>query len=107
MAVRSERRRRSVSKPSAPSRSAASNEATVFSRSLYGLPRCPRMRNLLMRFLWVLLFAACASAPQAYLDRYFHTFPTRATMAGRHDLDRDLEVLDAADRAAWLQFNRQ
>ena len=28
-------------------------------------------------------------------------------MAGRHDLDRDLEVLDAADRAAWLQFNRQ
>jgi uncharacterized protein (DUF885 family) len=60
-----------------------------------------------MRFLWVLLFAACASAPQAYLDRYFHTFPTRATMAGRHDADRDLEVLDAADRAAWLEFNRQ
>ena len=28
-------------------------------------------------------------------------------MAGRHDLDHDLEVLDAADRAAWLQFNRQ
>src|SRR2546423_4604391 len=66
------------------------------------------MRNLLMRFpVWVLLFAACASAPQAYLDRYFHTFPTRATMAGRHDVDRDLEVLDAADRAAWLEFNRQ
>src|SRR5207248_10362554 len=103
-----EGRRRSVSKPAAPACSAASNEATVFSRSLYGLPRCPRMRNLLMRFLWVLLLAACASAPHdGYLDRYFHTFPTRATAAGRHDADRDLEVLDAAERASWLTFNQQ
>src|ERR1043165_6686889 len=107
-AVRSERRRRSVSKPSAPAASAASNEATVFSRSLYGLPRCPRMRNLLMRFAWIFLLAACASAPhEQYLDRYFHTFPTRATAAGRHDLDRELERLDAADRASWLTFNQQ
>jgi len=59
-----------------------------------------------MRFVWVLLLVAC-STPQAYLDRYFHTFPTRATMAGRHDADRDLERLDAADRASWLQFNQQ
>ena len=43
----------------------------------------------------------------AYLDRYFHTFPTRATSAGRHDLDRELERLDAADRASWLAFNRK
>src|ERR1051326_7110941 len=107
MAVRSERRRRSVSKPSAPARSAASNDAIVFSRSLYGLPRCPRMRNsALMRFAWVLLFAAC-STQQAYLDRYFHTFPTRATAAGRHDVDRELEKFDAAGRASWLQFNQQ
>jgi uncharacterized protein (DUF885 family) len=43
----------------------------------------------------------------AYLDRYFRTFPTRATSAGRHDLDRELERLDAADRASWLAFNRR
>jgi len=54
----------------------------------------------------VLFFAAC-STQQAYLDRYFHTFPTRATIAGRHDLDRELERLDAADRAAWLAFNER
>src|SRR5207248_890410 len=36
----------------------------------------------------------------------FRTFPTRATMAGRHDLDRDLESLDASQRASWLSFNR-
>jgi len=59
-----------------------------------------------MRFVWVLLFAAC-STQQAYLDRYFHTFPTRATAAGRHDCDRDLERLDAADRASWLAFNQR
>jgi len=58
--------------------------------------------------LWVLLLAACASAPhEQYLDRYFHTFPTRATAAGRHDLDRELERLDAADRVSWLTFNQQ
>lgn len=41
-----------------------------------------------------------------YLDRYFRTFPTRATSAGRHDLDRALERLDASERASWLAFNR-
>jgi uncharacterized protein (DUF885 family) len=61
-----------------------------------------------MRFAWILLFAACATAPnEQYLDRYFHTFPTRATAAGRHDVDGELEKLDAAERASWLQFNRQ
>jgi uncharacterized protein (DUF885 family) len=61
-----------------------------------------------MRFLWVLLLAACASAPhEQYLDRYFHTFSTRATAAGRHDVDRQLETLDAAGRASWLTFNQQ
>jgi hypothetical protein len=53
-------------------------------------------------------FVACASRPHdAYLDRYFHTFPTRATAAGRHDVDGELEKLDAADRASWLTFNQQ
>src|SRR4029078_11952328 len=77
------------------------------------------MRNsALMRFVWVLLFAAC-STQQAYLDRYFHTFPTRATAAGRHDVARQLESphgahraswrerRDASDRASWLSFNQQ
>lgn len=41
-----------------------------------------------------------------YLDRYFRTFPTRATTAGRHDLDRSLESLSTSERASWLAFNR-
>src|SRR6266542_1946841 len=77
-----------------------------------------KMQNVKRHFAFCILhsaFAACATLPPSttteiaapYLDRYFHTFPTRATMAGRHDADRDLEILDAADRAAWLQFNGQ
>jgi uncharacterized protein (DUF885 family) len=64
-----------------------------------------------MKRFWpvLLLLTSCASsrrdAADVYLDRYFATFPTRATMAGRHDHDRQLEQLDAPDRAAWLQFN--
>ena len=62
-----------------------------------------------------LLLAACTSAPRPvsppaiadeYLDRYFATFPTRATMAGRHDHDAELERLDRAERDRWLAFNQ-
>ena len=42
-----------------------------------------------------------------YLERYFRTFPTRATEAGRYDLDDRLEDLDAESRAGWLDYNRQ
>ena len=42
-----------------------------------------------------------------YVDRYFATFPTRATIAGRHDHDRDLEHLSADARAGWLTFNTE
>ena len=42
----------------------------------------------------------------AYIERYFQTFPSLATQAGRHDLDRQLEDLSAARRADWLRFNR-
>lgn len=41
-----------------------------------------------------------------YLERYFHTFPSRATEAGRHDLDRQLEDLSPESRTAWRDFNR-
>ena len=50
--------------------------------------------------------SSVTSLGDTYLDRYFRTYPTRATMAGRHDLDRRLEHLDAAERASWLAFNR-
>ena len=42
----------------------------------------------------------------SYIERYFQTFPSLATQAGRHDLDRQLEDLSAARRAEWLRFNR-
>lgn len=42
-----------------------------------------------------------------YLERYFHTFPSSATAAGRHDLDDRLEVLGMVQRAEWLRFNQQ
>jgi uncharacterized protein (DUF885 family) len=67
------------------------------------------------RLAFCVLYFACAAALRAapvtrlgdvYLDRYFRTFPTRATTAGRHDLDRSLESLDAKERASWLAFNQ-
>ena len=42
-----------------------------------------------------------------YLDRYFATFPTLATGAGRHDFDDRLEDLDADARLRWIDYNRQ
>ncbi|HEX7183653.1 MAG TPA: DUF885 domain-containing protein [Thermoanaerobaculia bacterium] len=53
--------------------------------------------------------AAPASADPAaeYLDRYFDFHPTRATAAGRHDLDEKLEDLSIERRVAWRRFNRQ
>jgi hypothetical protein len=41
-----------------------------------------------------------------YLETYFQTFPTRATSAGRHDLDDQLEDLGPDARLAWLAFNK-
>ncbi|HWY50725.1 MAG TPA: DUF885 family protein [Chthoniobacterales bacterium] len=46
-----------------------------------------------------------ATLSESYLDRYFRMFPTRATQAGRHDLDKDLEDLSATQIAAWIDFN--
>jgi uncharacterized protein (DUF885 family) len=47
-----------------------------------------------------------ASFQDNYLERYFDMYPSRATAAGRHDLDRKLEDLSPARRLAWLEFNR-
>ncbi|HWM92120.1 MAG TPA: DUF885 family protein [Thermoanaerobaculia bacterium] len=61
----------------------------------------------------VLLLLAALAAPaqattfqDAYLERYFDMYPTKATAAGRHDLDRRLEDLSEARRRSWLNFNR-
>ena len=65
-----------------------------------------------IRHRWVLLLLLCASCASArrdagdeYLDRYFVTFPTRATTAGRHEEDPRLESMNAVDRNVWLEFN--
>ena len=48
-----------------------------------------------------------ATAAGAYLERYFDIYPTRATGAGRHDLDEKLEDLSPERRREWSRFNRQ
>jgi len=53
------------------------------------------------------LRAAPASVSSEYLDRFFAFYPTRATAAGRHDLDRSLEDLSPERRREWVSFNRR
>jgi uncharacterized protein (DUF885 family) len=43
----------------------------------------------------------------AYIERYFATFPSLATQAGRHDFDSQLEDLSPARRGDWLRFNEE
>jgi hypothetical protein len=63
-------------------------------------------------FAALVLFARLSSAGTIgnvgdyYLDRYFEMFPTRATQAGRHDLDSKLEDFSESRIADWVQFNR-
>jgi uncharacterized protein (DUF885 family) len=54
-----------------------------------------------------LLAAGVPELADGYLERYFAAFPTRATQAGRHDLDRELEDLTPERRAGWLAFNKE
>ena len=42
-----------------------------------------------------------------YVERYFDMYPTRATEAGRHDLDSRLEDFAASRLESWVIFNRQ
>lgn len=60
-----------------------------------------------------LLLLALAAAPASaatfqdtYLERWFDMYPSKATAAGRHDLDRRLEDLSPARRHAWVTYNR-
>jgi len=47
-----------------------------------------------------------ATLANNYLDRYFRMFPTRATQAGRHDLDQQLEDFSGKQISLWIDFNR-
>lgn len=56
--------------------------------------------------------ALAAAAPQpdladAYLERYFAFYPSRATAAGRHDRDGELEDFSPEAVAAWVAYNRE
>ena len=48
-----------------------------------------------------------AAVAEAYVERYFDTYPSQATAAGRHDLDVRLEDLSPERLAAWVAFNRE
>ncbi len=60
---------------------------------------------------FLLALALSAPAPSdlvsGYIEKYFETFPSRATEAGRHDRDRQLEDLTPDRLRAWVDFNRQ
>ena len=47
-----------------------------------------------------------AAIVAGYVERYFDMYPTRATEAGRHDLDSLIEDFSAPRIAAWIEFNR-
>jgi uncharacterized protein (DUF885 family) len=51
--------------------------------------------------------AGSAVVVDTYIEKYFETFPSRATEAGRHDRDSELEDLTPERRAAWIAFNRK
>jgi uncharacterized protein (DUF885 family) len=64
----------------------------------------------------LLLSAALAAGPaearpadliSGYIDKYFEMFPSRATEAGRHERDRQLEDLMPDRLRAWVDFNRR
>lgn len=42
-----------------------------------------------------------------YLERYFQAFPTRATAAGRHEFDHQLEDLGPEARSRWTAYNHE
>lgn len=58
----------------------------------------------------LLLLAGAAADPtidaDTYLERYFAMYPSRATVEGRHDRDRELEDFSPERLAEWVAFNR-
>src|SRR5262249_10870166 len=79
------------------------------------LPAKPATLPPLMKpavcFFFVLVLsvspAFAGSLADQYLDRYYTFYPTRATAAGRHDLDTRLEGLSPQRRKDWEDFNRK
>jgi uncharacterized protein (DUF885 family) len=68
---------------------------------------------LFAAFLFIIaLFSWAGPVPESvtvlannYLEHYWKMFPTRATQAGRHDLDRQLEDFSRNRVALWIDFN--
>jgi uncharacterized protein (DUF885 family) len=61
----------------------------------------------MLNLLFSLALAASAADPvSAYIEKYFETFPSRATEAGRHDRDEELEDLTPEKLSGWIDFNR-
>lgn len=61
---------------------------------------------LVLILLLAAIPAAAATFQETYLEHWFDMYPSKATAAGRHDLDRRLEDLSPARRHAWLTYNR-
>ena len=77
------------------------------------MTRPPQTRVLASAALLIMCLTKAAVAANSistltdeYLDRYFQMFPTRATAAGRHEFDADLEDFSPAKIAEWIEFNR-
>ncbi|MEA2562236.1 MAG: hypothetical protein QOH06_3740 [Acidobacteriota bacterium] len=64
------------------------------------------MRPVLALLLLLANPATAATFQESYLEHYFDMYPSKATAAGRHDLDRRLEDISPARRYAWLKYNR-
>src|ERR1043166_9665339 len=76
------------------------------------MTRPPQTRVLASAALLIMCLTKAAVAANSistltdkYLDRYFQMFPTRATAAGRHEFDADLEDFSPAKIAEWIEFN--
>src|ERR1051325_10986621 len=79
----------------------------------FDMTRPPQTRVLASAALLIMCLTKAAVAANSistltdeYLDRYFQMFPTRATAAGRHEFDADLEDFSPAKIAEWIEFNR-
>ena len=55
----------------------------------------------------VMVAGAQATVVDDYLERYFSTFPTRATAEGLHHHDRRLEDLGPEERRDWIFYNHE
>ncbi|HVG09447.1 MAG TPA: DUF885 family protein [Thermoanaerobaculia bacterium] len=64
------------------------------------------MRTALLLLVLAAAPATAATFQESYLEHWFDMYPSKATAAGRHDLDRRLEDISPARRYAWLKYNR-